>query len=370
MNPYHDAMERCAPPEDLRARMEQSVRSARPGRAKTFQPRGFRKKAVVVLLAAVLLLTSATTIWDPLFVRRFGPKAAETALGGAVFQKVDVTSVCGDVSLTVTQALCSDTTIYYILKYKLPDGVSLEKGEDLSYPTIHYYGTGDYSWEDFKALEEDAWAQYDWEDYTSYAEYFNREDYVLDPYDLIFNNRGGTGQGSGGGSTKGYDPKTNTITWIFNYTFDTGWSLNEQPLTILVTPPYVRHADGARTAVTDHPAIVTFQPAYDGPQALTGVFEEGDVKITATLSTFSLALEAQGMDYPWYDDMAKDTRLVTKDGQEKAVSLMGYTNGGSGITDVDSGRAEEVSTTVHFILLTDISEFTALRVGDYELPLS
>ena len=33
MNRYHDAMERCAPDEGLRERLEKGVRSARPERA-------------------------------------------------------------------------------------------------------------------------------------------------------------------------------------------------------------------------------------------------------------------------------------------------------------------------------------------------
>lgn len=371
---YHDAMEHCAPPEGMRERMEQNVLSARPEKTRTYRPR--RKKTALVLLAAVLLLaTSATTIWDPLFVRRFGPQAALTALGGAVFQEVDVTSVCDDVSLTVTQALCSDKTIYLLLSYQLPDGVQAEEGWT-DYPgVIEWYGTGDYTWEEFKAAEGELWKDYDWSDYLSYAKYFQpqeHEDYIFEPYNLKRMKPGTVSSGSGGGSgsCKGYDPETNTITWMFSHDFDSGWRLNEQPLTILVTPPCLKNADGTKTAVTDHPAIVTFQPAYDGPQARSAVLEEGDVKITATLSTFSLSLEAQGMGYPWYDDMVKDTRLVTKDGQEKAVSLMGVTGGGSGIADVDSGEAKEVSTTIHFIGLTDPREFVALRMGDYELPLN
>lgn len=367
MNRYYDAMEHCAPGEGLRERLEENVLSARPERAKTYRPR--RKKTALVLLAAVLLLaTSAATIWDPLFVRRFGPNAALSALGGAVFQELNVTSVCDDVSLTVTQALCSDKTIHYILEYRLPEGFSLEEGEYLSYPGRDlYYGTGDYTWEEFKAAEGDIWQDYDWS--GLFGDYFDRDDFVLGPYNLA-HSKDGNGNTSGSGRSKGYDPETNTITWMFSYDFNTGWDLTEQPMTILVTPPYTVAEDGTRTAVTDHPAIVTFQPAYDGPQARSGVFQEGDVKITATLSTFSLSLEAEGMGYPCYEDMLKDTRLVAKDGTEKAVSLMGFTNGGSGIAGVDSGRAEEISTTVHFILLTDISEFTALRMGDYEIPLS
>ena len=97
------------------------------------------------------------------------------------------------------------------------------------------------------------------------------------------------------------------------------------------------------------------------------MLDEGEVKITATLSPFSLALETEGMGYPGYEDMVKDARLVTRDGGEKKVSLMGLTNGGSSFGP--EGQPLEVSTTVHFLLLTDISEFTALRMGDYTIPL-
>ena len=47
-NPYHDAMDRCTPPEGLRERMEENVLAGRPKRSKTFKPRGFRKKTAAV----------------------------------------------------------------------------------------------------------------------------------------------------------------------------------------------------------------------------------------------------------------------------------------------------------------------------------
>lgn len=62
--------------------------------------------------------------------------------------------------------------------------------------------------------------------------------------------------------------------------------------------------------------------------------------------------------------------MVTKDGTEQPVSLMGCTNGGSGIGNTETGESLEVSTTVHFILITDTSDFAALRIGDYEVPLN
>ena len=160
MNPYRNAMEHCAPPEGLRERLEENVLASRPSNTKPFQPKRVRKRAAAVLLAAVLLLaTGATTTWDPLFVRRFGPQAALSALGGAVFQEVNVTSVCDDVSLTVTQALCSDKTIHYILEYRLPEG---SPQEGWHFPELYYYGTGDYTWEELRDTCQEDWNKLDW----------------------------------------------------------------------------------------------------------------------------------------------------------------------------------------------------------------
>lgn len=378
MNPYYDAMEHCAPPEGLRERMEQAALTAQPQNAKTFKPKGFRKKrtAALLLAAALIFTTGAASIWDPLLVRRFGPQAAMSYIGGAVFQEVNVTSVCDDVSLTVTQALCSDKSFYLLVEYKLPDGFDAGGGSVGWSELREYYATGDYTWEEFKALEGDQWSQYDWTDYTScgdYTSWTEHEDYIFAPYNLLRRKEDTvcSSQCSGSGSFKeGYSPETNSITWMLSYDFDTGWNLNEQPLTILISPPILRAEDGTETAVTDHPAIVTFQPAYDGPQTLTGHYEEGDIELKATLSPFALTLEAAGMGYPYYEDMVKDVRLVTRDGAEKQVSLMGYTNGGGGIGDTETGESLEVSTTVHFVLITDTSDFTALRIGDCEVPLN
>ena len=358
MNLYHDTMENCAPPEGMRERLKENVLSARPGGARTYRPR--KKRRAVLLLAAVLLLgTSATTIWDPLFVRRFGPQAALSALGGAVFQEVNLTSVCDDVSLTVTQALCSDKNIHFILEYKLPEGAPQEHYD---FPLLYYYGTGSYTWEELRDTCREDWDKQDWSNWQSFS-----SDYMQSEANPLWPSR--LSKDSSSGSFSG-EPEDGVLTFCFSVDFQADVDLTAQPLTILATPPCFEGEDGTRIAVTDHPAIITFQPVYNGPQALSGVFEEDGVKINATLSTFSLSLEAEGMGYPYYEDMVRDTRLVTRDGQEKAVSLMGFTSGGSGIVDTDSGEAKEVSTTVHFIGLTDPEEFTAIRMGDYEVPLS
>ena len=357
MNLYHDTMENCAPPEGMRERLKENVLSAQPGGARTYRPR--KKRTAALLLAAVLLLgTSATTIWDPLFVRRFGPQAALSALGGAVFQEVNLTSVCDDVSLTVTQALCSDKNIHFILEYKLPEGAP--QGH-YNFPLLYYYGTGSYTWEELRDACREDWDKQDWSNWQSFS-----SDYMQSEANPLWPSR--LSKDSSSGSFSG-EPEDGVLTFCFSVDFQADVDLTAQPLTILATPPCFEGEDGTRIAVTDHPAIITFQPVYNGPQALRAVLDEGEVKITATLSPFSLALETEGMGYPSYEDMVKDARLVTRDGGEKKVSLMGYTNGGSGLVDAGSGEAKEVSTTVHFLLLTDISEFTALRLGDYTVPL-
>lgn len=368
MNAYRQAMEHCVPPEGLEERLAGQVLSVRLAGNRTFRPLRSRKKAAALLLAAALVLaTGVASVWDPLLVRRFGPQAALRYMGGAVFQEVHVTSVCDDVSLTVTQALCSDKSVYLLLEYKLPDSFQGSEGWTAYPQVVGWYGTGDYTWEEFKAQEGEVWKDYNWSDYLSYAEYFHREDFLLAPWDILRRNKGGTGSGSGSGRSTGYDPERNTLTWMLSHDFDTGWDLTEQPLTVLVSPPCVENEDGSLTAVTDHPALVTFQPAYDGPQALGGTLEEDGIRITATLSPFALALEAEGMGYPNYQAMAEDARLVARDGSLHPVLSLGLPGGGSGFGPVE--HPANVSTTLHFLSILDPGKYTALQVGDYTLPL-
>ena len=63
------------------------------------------KAAVVIGVLAATAGTAAELVpWDELFVERFGAGAADSLAAEGVFQNVDVTSVCGDVTLTVRQA--------------------------------------------------------------------------------------------------------------------------------------------------------------------------------------------------------------------------------------------------------------------------
>ena len=208
-----------------------------------------------------------------------------------MFQEVNVTAVCDDVELTVTQALCSDSDFHLIFYYKLPDDI--EVGD--SPPRVHdtqYYITGDYSWEEYRDLEREKWAEVDWTDLNSQFEY--KKSSILHPVE--------TWAGGGGSGQPSYDPETRTIRYYayrsslhyYDGQETTLVDLTAQPLTIYVAPPLVEQ-DGEWVPVTDHPAIVTFQPVYDGPQRRSGEWSNGKIAAKVQMSPFSLYLEAQNM---------------------------------------------------------------------------
>ena len=269
MNRYHDAMEHCAPPPELEARLREAVLSAEPEphlHPAVFRPRGFVRKTVLAAVIAAALTVSAGAVvvanWDAILASRFGAWAASTPMGQAAFQEVQITSVCDDVTLTVRQALVSEKTVYLVLDYQLPDTVDRDTVEmayadtdwrtnSVSNPDVSYYLTGDISWEELKAADQDKWADIDWTDYTSYCDYMGRDASSLVDFRLINYTSGSSGHAE----SQGYDPETNTLTYLYSITAKDGsLDFTAQPLTLVVTPPVLR-VDGVDTAVTDHPAL-------------------------------------------------------------------------------------------------------------------
>lgn len=365
MNAYKLAMEQCAVPDGLPERLRDAVLAQRPETTKPFRPKGFVRKARLVLLAAVLLLLlGAAAVWDSALVKRFGPMAALSYMGGATFQEVNVTSVCDDVSLTVTQALCSEKSIFYILVYTLPEELR-GQGCDIEISgEWQYYGTGDITWEILKEQEGEAWQQADWNDYMSYMDIILNQDGLFAPYDMVrtrFQNGGGM---SGYGVCQGVDTQAGTMTWMMHIALGTGndWDFTSQPLTILVPPPRVTKDDGTSFPAANHPAIITFQPVYEGPQSLAGCYQDDAVELRATLTPFSLSLFADECGYEDEWALYWDTWLITETGREIPASLVGWINGGA--------MSSFVSTTVHTYRIIDTSEYTAVRIGKYVLPLT
>lgn len=385
MNRYHDAMEHCAPPPELEERLREAVLSAEPmpqARPAVFRPKGFvRKAALAAVLAAVLTLSVGAAVlvhWDDIFSDRFGPAGAETPMAEKAFQPVNVSSVCDDVTLTIREALVDEKSIYLILDYQLPDTVDPETVEmaynsredtqkdDIELPAITYYATDDVAWEDLKAAEQDTWTTLDWTDPLTRI-FYGKPDYGKQE---STRNLTGRINGSGGLGEAGYDPATNTLSYLCYITGDDdGLDFTAQPLTLLVTPPVLR-VNGVDTAVTGHPAILTFQPMAVS-QTLTGSYRHDGFFARAVLSPMSISVEVTGgTSYQDMGELVQDTSLVLRDGSvlPAADLILGYT--GSGGRDTDDSFLFSASFTSQFQELLDVSQVTAVRVGDVTIPLT
>ena len=381
MNHYHDAMEHCAPPPELESRLREAVLAAEPKRnthPAVFRPRGFvRKAALAAVLIAVLTVSAGAAVianWDAILTSRFGAWAASTPMGQAAFQDVHVSSVCDDVTLTVRQALVSEKSLYLILDYQLPDTVdrAAVQQADSSPSSDHgivpvpvdYYLTGDFPWEDLKAADQEKWSDLDWTDYTSYGDYTHGGN-SLWAYSLSKHSSGSSGQVA----SQGYDPDTNTLTYLCRITArSTELDFTQQPLTLLVSPP-VLDIGGAETALADHPALLTFQPEAVS-QTLTGSWQEDGRAIQVTVSPFSLSVEVSG-GTPYRDvrELRADTALVFRGGTVQPASELTSGLGSSGSGGGEDGPYTSASFTTQFRELLDVSQVTAVRVGDVEIPL-
>lgn len=385
MNRYHDAMEHCAPPPELEERLREAVLSAEPmpqARPAVFRPKGFfRKAALAAVLAVALTLSVGAAVlvhWDDIFSDRFGPAGAETLMAEKAFQPVNVSSVCDDVTLTIREALVDEKSIYLILDYQLPDTVDPETVEmaynsredtqkdDIELPAITYYATDDVAWEDLKAAEQDTWTTLDWTDPLTRI-FYGKPDYGKQE---STRNLTGRINGSGGLGEAGYDPATNTLSYLCYITGDDdGLDFTAQPLTLLVTPPVLR-VNGVDTAVTGHPAILTFQPIAVS-QTLTGSYRHDGFFARAVLSPMSISVEVTGgTSYQDMGELVRDTSLVLRDGSvlPAADLILGYT--GSGGRDTDDSFLFSASFTSQFRELLDVSQVTAVRVGDVTIPLT
>ena len=379
MNRYHESMEHCAPPPELEEQLREAVLSAEPepqARTAVYRPRGFFRKALLAAVLIVTLTVSAGAVvianWDAILASRFGEWAASTPMGQAAFQEVYVTSVCDDVTLTVRQALVSEKTVYLVLDYQLPDTVDREavqradqSDDDFIYPPeIGYYLTGDFSWADFKAADLKRWHGLDWSDFTSYGDYFLSWN-TLQPYRLSNFSDGSSGEVA----SQGYDPETNTLAYLCSITAKDGdLDFTAQPLTLLVTPPVLR-VNGVDTAVTNHPAILTFQPSAVS-QTLTGSYRHGGFSARAVLSPLSIYVEVSGgTAYRDTEELVSDTSLLLRDGSIlPAVDLIfGFTGGGSHNTEDE--YLSSADFTSQFQDRRDVSQGAAVQGGDIQIPL-
>ena len=374
MNRYEEAMAHCAPPAELEERLRQKVLAAPPAGSHVLRPWSLARKAA---LAAVLTLALTVSVgaallveWDAIFTARFGPEAAGSPVAESLFQKVGVTSSCGDVTLTVREAVGDSKSVYLILDYRLPDSVDRaavqaawdSETDQVGCPDVQFYGTGEVTWEDLLARDGERWPELDWTNYASYSRYSASN--ALTAY--RFTN--GSGSSVSGQS---YDPDTGTLTYLVRFTTRSQTQdLTDQPLTLLVLPPTVTAAGGEQ-ALADHPAIVTFQPGYTA-RARQGQTRDPDARFSAEviLSPLSITVSCGSTDLADCGALRQAVCLVWEDGGESPLAAVTQGYGGSESSYQADGQVRyRTSISAQFLELQDISRVAAVRVGDREVSL-
>ena len=374
MNRYEEAMAHCAPPAELEERLRQKVLAAPPAGSHVLRPWSLARKAA---LAAVLTLALTVSVgaallveWDAIFTARFGPEAAGSPVAESLFQKVGVTSSCGDVTLTVREAVGDSKSVYLILDYRLPDSVDRaavqaawdSETDQVGCPDVQFYGTGEVTWEDLLARDGERWPELDWTNCASYSRYSASN--ALTAY--RFTN--GSGSSVSGQS---YDPDTGTLTYLVRFTTQSQTQdLTDQPLTLLVLPPTVTAA-GREQALADHPAIVTFQPGYTA-RARQGQTRDPEAQFSAEviLSPLSITVSCGSTDLADCGALRQAVCLVWEDGGETPLAAVTQGYGGSESSYQADGQVRyRTSISAQFLELQDISRVAAVRVGDREVSL-
>lgn len=363
MNRYQAMVETLPVPEGQAERVKAAALAAEPGRRRVFRPWSVGKKSLLAaVLAAGLLVTAGaaleTAAWDSAFLERFGLASPEVPGAEGVFRDVNAVSVCGDVTLTVRQAIGDKKNLYLLLDYQLPEDTDLEAVAAAEHLPPLYIDTlrgKTVSWEDIRdmSLEE------------------QRETFL--------------GRSSISGQctdTLGFDPESRILTCMLSANFQEGWGLEtllNPSITLLVWPPELE-VDGEDVPLADHAAVVTFRPSFDVETAAGKAAADG-ITYTAEMSPLSLQVRMKGEDLPdmskqaVYREVQSSLSLRLRDGSVVSAKDLqrsgGSSSASSSFTHHDGGRLSgRIMLNIVFRELMDPTEAEAVLVGDVEIPLS
>lgn len=348
MNRYQRMIEQVLIPAGQAERLKAAVLTAEPERKRrVYRPRSFAKKVLLeALVTAALTATVGAAVagvnWSWIFTEQFGRDAAATDMAAKLFQEVNVTSVCDDVTLTVRETVGDDHTIYMILDYQLPDTVDraelAERWREVEMAglwAVIFVQTDAMAWEDIRGQDFD-------EVWRSVARSVPVDD------------RRGRWFIEGSFGCRGYDPETNTLTWLLSATPDLSTNLTEWPLTVVMDALVL-----GDEPLTDHPAIVTFRPVNNA-RTVSGACEDGEtgVSFQVVLSPLALKIKACGERYEELGRIYEEAALVYTDGAVVPALTLASCGIGGG------------DTTMRFDELLDIKDIRAVRIGDLEIPFS
>lgn len=345
MNRYRMMTERLPVPAGQAERLKAAVLAAEPPeKRRVYRPLSFAKKALLAaLVTGMLAATTGAAVagvsWSWIFAAWFGRDAASTDMAAELFQKVGVTSVCDDVTLTIREAVGDDHIIYMILDYQLPDTVDrAELAErwqevEMADPVWRFIlvPTDSVTWEDIRGQDSPEARKTVWRSVE------NR-----------------WAAGCTGILRWGYDPETNVLTWFLRGMMGPPGKLTDQPLTILTDTPVL-----GSTPLADHPAIITFQPVNNA-RTVSGACEDGETgaAFQVLLSPLALMVTVHGAEDVDFRELYANVSLVFEDG----TVIPGVELAFDGV----SGR----DTVMYFDELQDITDICAVRIWDLEIPLS
>lgn len=366
MNRYRMMTERLPVPAGQAERLKAAVLAAEPPeKRRVYRPLSFAKKALLAaLVTGMLAATTGAAVagvsWSWIFAEQFGKEAAATDMAAELFQEVGVTAVCDDVTLTIREAVGDDHTIYLILDYQLPDTVDREELAERwrEVETAGQWGsifvqTDAVAWEDIRGQDfDEAWKNV----FRSMPVDERHERWSV-----------------GNFNRRGYDPETNTMTWLLETTLKLSADLTDWPMTILIDALVL-----GDEPLTSHPVIITFQPV-NNTRTVSGIGKDGETGISfqASLSPLALMIEARKEVYDpaerRYQEFSPEeeayyaaTSLVFQDGTEVPVVELfehGSNLGGGGDPPV-------IDTILRFEELLDLTDVCAVRIWDLEIPLS
>lgn len=363
MNRYQAMVETLPVPEGQAERMKAAALAAEPERRRVLRPWSFGKKVLLAaVLAAGLLVTAGTALevmeWDPAFLERFGASSQESPGAEGVFRDMNIASVCGDVTLTVRQAIGDKKNLYVLLDYQLPEDTDPEAvaaAERLPPLYIDTLRGKTISWEDIRDMS------------------------LEEQQNIHLTCSSVSGQST---HTLGFDPETRTLTCMLSANFQEGWGLEtllNPSITFLVWPPELE-ADGEDVPLADHAAVVTFRPSFD-VETVTGKAAEDGITYKAEMSPLSFQVRMKGEDLPdmsdqaVYQEVKSSLSLRLRDGSVISAEDLqlpgGSASASSSFTLHDDGRLSgRIMLNIVFRELMDPAEAEAVLVGDVEILLS
>lgn len=368
MNRYQRMMETVMVPEGQAERLREAVLAAGPGRrrGRPFRPWGRGRKALLAAaLAAALLIPAVAAAesadWDPVFLGIFGQASRDVPGAEGLFQDVQAVGDCGDVTLTVRQAIGDRGNLYLLLDYRLPESADLEAAaaaEHLRPPRILVYKGKEASWEEVQA----------------YA--------TLEEAERELGTDSVSGQVT---STLGLDPETGVLSVLVECDLAERSPLAKllnAPVTLVAGPPAIAAEEGEEDIpLADQLAVVSFTPDFDVDSVKGSAKAEDGTVCKAEVSPLSLSVRIKGKDLPDWD--AKDllaeykalVALRFRDGREIPAGDLeepgGSSSGGASLTHHDDGRRSGTLTlNLVFETFLDPSQVEAVLVGDVEIPVS